>query len=415
MDEVILPFCHIENDYEFLSALWNDRIETTDSNRTKPCDDHIFNPFEHLQDIAPTNWNPSSCRYLTTDELASIGVSKGSLTITQLNIRSLKKNFEHLKSYLNTFNTSPQVIMLSETWLKEEEEKFYELPGYTFISLPRQNKIGGGVAIYISNKLSFKTRADLKTDLTDECEYIAVEVSHSKNNSIILISMYRPPNTDLAKFNLKFNRLLEIISLETRKNIIVAGDFNIDLLKYEQHQNTEQFLNCLHTNTLLPTITRPTRITEYTSTLLDNIFVNCFEHLKYSFIIYDDMSDHLPTVLHIDFDHNLVPIPRSVHKRTYKKENFSDFYNKLKSINWKHYSEICSNNSRASTYSDDTFNEFHSLFYQLFDSSFPAEIAVENTNRISKKKSQPWMTNALIKSCRKKSRLQKCIHVFLMG
>ena len=198
--------------------------------------------------------------------------------------------------------------MLSETWLKEEEEKFYELPGYTFISLPRQNKIGGGVAIYISNKLSFKTRADLKTDLTDECEYIAVEVSHSKNNSIILISMYRPPNTDLAKFNLKFNRLLEIISLETHKNIIVAGDFNIDLLKYEQHQNTEQFLNCLLTNTLLPTITRPTRITEYTSTLLDNIFVSCFEHLKNSFVIYDDMSDHLPTILYIDFDHNLVPI-----------------------------------------------------------------------------------------------------------
>lgn len=416
MDEtIILPFCHITNEYEFLSAIWNDQNETFDTNKIRLHENKTFDPFASMEDSRPMNWNPTDCRYLTTDELATSVTPQENLSIVQLNVRSLKKNFEHFKTFLHTFKSLPQIVTLSETWLKEDEDKFYNLPNYKFLSLPRENKIGGGVGIYISDQIPYKIRTDFMSDLSDVCEYIAIEITCNLTNPIILISMYRAPNSDLIKFNQKFNKLLEKISLESHKKIIVAGDLNINLLKYDQHHNTEDFFNCLLSNNLLPTITRPTRITEFTSTLLDNIFINCFENLKHSYVIYDDISDHFPVLINIDFNLELTTAFTPDNRRAYKKENFSNFFNKLKSVNWHCYSNITNSSLNNSSDPDSAFNDFHSLFYQLFDSSFPLEAATSKPNKISSKRSQPWMTYSLIKSCRKKSRLQKIYKCFPNG
>jgi hypothetical protein len=53
------------------------------------------------------------------------------------------------------------------------------------------------------------------------------------------------------------------------------GDFNIDLLKYEEHQQSDEFINALGTYSFQPYILQPTRITE---TLIDNIFFNSIDH-----------------------------------------------------------------------------------------------------------------------------------------
>jgi len=152
MDEtIILPFCHITNEYEFLSAVWNDQNETFDTNKIRLHENKTFDPFASMEDSRPMNWNPTDCRYLTTDELATSVTPQENLSIVQLNVRSLKKNFEHFKTFLHTFKSLPQIVTLSETWLKEDEDKFYNLPNYKFLSLPRENKIGGGVGIYISD------------------------------------------------------------------------------------------------------------------------------------------------------------------------------------------------------------------------------------------------------------------------
>jgi hypothetical protein len=51
---------------------------------------------------------------------------------------------------------------------------------------------------------------------------------------------------------------------------------------------------------LLHLITRPTRITEHTVTLIDNIFTNDLEQIEFSKngLIFTDISDHLP-IFHI--------------------------------------------------------------------------------------------------------------------
>ena len=52
---------------------------------------------------------------------------------------------------------------------------------------------------------------------------------------------------------------------------------------------------------LLPTITQPTRITEVTATLIDNIFTNINPSNCKTAIVFADISDHLPIILEARF------------------------------------------------------------------------------------------------------------------
>ena len=49
------------------------------------------------------------------------------------------------------------------------------------------------------------------------------------------------------------------------------GDFNIDLIKVDTHNQTKDFVHSLYTNAFYPTSSKPTRVTEHSATLLDNI------------------------------------------------------------------------------------------------------------------------------------------------
>ena len=58
-------------------------------------------------------------------------------------------------------------------------------------------------------------------------------------------------------------------------------DQNLDLLKSHIHTQTQTFLeNALNAN-LIPTITRPTRITKSLGTIFDNIYIS--NQLNYKF------------------------------------------------------------------------------------------------------------------------------------
>ena len=59
-----------------------------------------------------------------------------------------------------------------------------------------------------------------------------------------------------------------------------------------------RFTEQLFTSSHIPLITKPTRITQHTTTLIDNIFNNNIEKLESSTngIIFGDLSDHLPIV-----------------------------------------------------------------------------------------------------------------------
>ena len=50
------------------------------------------------------------------------------------------------------------------------------------------------------------------------------------------------------------------------------GDFNINLINYNYDKNTGNFFDTRFSQSFLPYITTPTRITRNTKTLIDNIY-----------------------------------------------------------------------------------------------------------------------------------------------
>ena len=84
---------------------------------------------------------------------------------------------------------------------------------------------------------------------------------------------YCHPSTDIEQVTEYIQTLLSIPTVSS-KYIFVLGDVNINLLHYDSHTPTKDFVSLLLSQHFLPYIFHPTRISDQSSTIIDNIFSN---------------------------------------------------------------------------------------------------------------------------------------------
>ena len=72
------------------------------------------------------------------------------------------------------------------------------------------------------------------------------------------------------------------------------GDFTVNLLNYDMHSHTNDFVNTMISHYLLPYFLHPTRVTDHSETIIDNIFSNNTIHESVSGNIITRISDHFP-------------------------------------------------------------------------------------------------------------------------
>ena len=82
------------------------------------------------------------------------------------------------------------------------------------------------------------------------------------------------------------------------KNVVLAGDFNINFLDFETNKNVKDFLNLMFRYNMIPLTNKPTRVTKHSVNAIDQIITNSvIGHNDFkSAIIKTDMSDHFPIV-----------------------------------------------------------------------------------------------------------------------
>ena len=98
---------------------------------------------------------------------------------------------------------------------------------------------------------------------------------------------------DLTEFNHNYlNRLSANISKE-QKSIFLLGDFNVNLLNYNEHNQKNEVLDSLACNSFIHLMLLPTRISSYYNTLIDNIFFN-FIHPDTGFSLHGGMGGSPP-------------------------------------------------------------------------------------------------------------------------
>ena len=96
----------------------------------------------------------------------------------------------------------------------------------------------------------------------------------------------------LSEFNSDYlTNLLDTLSSENR-TLVLLGDFNADLLKYDQYSNISDFLDLMYSSLLLSHIFSSTHTTASSATLIDNIFTSNYNSSFVSRNLVNSLSDH---------------------------------------------------------------------------------------------------------------------------
>ena len=185
------------------------------------------------------------------------------------------------------------MIVLTEIGARNIGTVEHLLPNYDFYyTLPREI-FYGGVGTYVSKSIgSIQTIDDLNFTKTCQCSKCAVETLYIRfdygERSYILGGMYWHPNGNIKHFI----EDLENTKIDNKCTAIFVGDINIDLIKYENSDNS-LYMSTLMSYGYLPFVTLPTRITDFSATCIDHNNSHRHEEVACG-IFYCDITDHLP-------------------------------------------------------------------------------------------------------------------------
>ena len=377
---------HMDENHDFVN-LYN----ATSKNETG--NDHLN------ESIFPNNDN--FCKYYTPDELIkTIGLENKQLSMFCINCRSINANWEALNELI--YNMSNErfhfdIIGLTEIF-KLNDGFNYSITGYhDILSNTRHDSDDGhgGVGIYINENMSFLKRDDLTIFIPHVIESLFVEVKINSEKSIIVGVIYRPntqPHADMDLFADKLSEITSKISNENKESYIM-GDFNIDLLKFQTHGKTNDFIESMISKGYLPLITKPTRITTYSATLIDHIYSNATSQNYDSGIIISDVADHFGT-FYASRKYSSKNIPTYTRTRQMKQVNISNFKQLLSSTDFNSVlSDECPNSA---------YNTFLHIYRDAYDKAFPLK-NVKTSRRYIKR--QPWITQGILNSSINKCRL----------
>ena len=305
---------------------------------------------------------------------------------------SHQKSFE---LYLEGLNHRFSVIGLSESWLSDHSVDHYSILGYRGEHRYRTSRSGGGVSLFIKESIDYIIREDL-CQMNSSIESIFIEIEKgniNKERNCIIGVIYRPPDTDVKIFNDQINDILSSIKSES-KLAYLLGDFNINLLSIDKHKDTQDFVDNMYSYSMFPCITKPTRVTSRSATLIDNVFQNdVLNDNTLSGILYTDITDHFP-VFYIDYSCVIPNKPRLIKKRIFSQTNIEAFSRSLEGHDW---SDVMNCGDPQAAYTT-----FHNSFTEIYNQCFPIR-----TFKHGYKNRKPWLTNGLKTSIKIKNRMYK--------
>ena len=350
-------------------------------------------PKLHDKDIDKNLRNVNNCKYYTVNEF-QLSNDMGNFNILHNNLNGLESKLDIFHQFLAGSSSKFDVIAITETSQKIINEDFktnISMEGYLNFSTP-SNSNKGGTAIYVKNTFDVIERLDLNVT-HDQFESVWIEIKNKKSKNIICGSIYRHPHDNLQKFD-NFLEYMEMtlnkISNE-QKDTYICGDFNSDLLKLDRVSNYKKFYEQMCSYGLLPQIIQPTRTTDNSATIVDNIFTNNMNNNKISGNIITDFSDHYTQFVSV-FREKIDYKSINIYKRDFSifsEESFRDdvsiqnFNNQFQDIN-------------------DKFNDFYSKLEACVERHAPLKKLSPKQVKLENK---PWVTADIQKMIRIRNKL----------
>ena len=311
-----------------------------------------------------------------------------------LNIQSLNAKINQLRIYceqLKMANCKVDAICIQETWLKEGAcDSHLQIEGYTLISKPCQLTSHSGLAIYLSNELEYtEISTDISQSRTWENQFIQIKISNNKN--LTLGNIYRPPRDVIENYQNFMNEFDSIVQT-LRGELLIAGDFNIDLLKFNEKLIINEFLELILSSSLIPKITFPTRFSRNSGTLIDNFLCRVSDHFSQttSGIILYKLSDHKPYFITLDY----LKISNSNKNRVKVTNRSPQNYENIRQdlLNENILTKLDINPDACPSQNYTLLNE---ILQTAIDKHMPTRYAKYNKY---KHKKSPWITFGILRS-----------------
>ena len=259
--------------------------------------EQLFNPFDSI-----------TCQYYDENEFISANKNGDVfLNMFSMNIRSLPKHGGELVNFIGCMETKFDVIILTEIGARNLSVVLNLFPNYSFHCVRPHNNNYGGIGIYTHDSLlNVVLRDDVmltKSCNCSKCEFESLFIEFMYNGlSFTVGGIYRHPSGNITHFVSSLETILT--KLDDRKNVILAGDMNIDLVKHT-NGNVISYMSTMMSYRYLPYVTLPTRITQFSTTCIDHIFVKkSYKEKVISTLcgmFYCDISDHLPCFISLQY------------------------------------------------------------------------------------------------------------------
>lgn len=338
-------------------------------------------------------------------------------TLLSLNCQSLHAKFNILKIYLDYLALSNcyfSVICLQETWLSElHDTSLLALDGYNLVTGLASCSIHGGVCIYVRDQLKYRI-LDIPNN-SNIWDGLFLEITeadnfhnhnHCNTNKITLGNIYRPPRDNIENYRTFIEDLNVIFNKfqQTRREVLIVGDFNIDLLKLNDKPIIHEYFENMISNGYIPKITFPTRITNQSSTLIDNALLKLTNNYldTTAGILTHRFSDHQPYFITLDYMKFKTTPNRRVKIFPNKKQSIDNFKNYISSADIIQKLDV-----NVNCDPNHNYGIINNYITQAIAKTLPVKIVRYDRRR---HKGSKWITTAILNSIKYRDRLYKTLH-----
>ena len=281
-----------------------------------------------------------------------------------LNIQSLPAKYNEFSEHVNTLcmnNCGPDIICLQETWRIQDSSHFI-LREYSELHVKsRFNKQGGGVGLFFKKQVKFKILPEKSVFVDQILETLVAEFFLPSGKKAVVASIYRPgSNHPTLSQTEQFSQSMELLAnlLNDLSSIydemFIFGDLNIDVLKYNNCKSASEYVDLLFSFGLLQTVSKPTRCTFNTATLIDHSIILPKKNTVENILLVNKISDHFPVLLFLH-SNSRTKVEKEFSSRNLTDDNVNKFKVALRDFNWNFVTE---NNDAQLAFSDFS-NTFH--------------------------------------------------------
>ena len=186
------------------------------------------------------------------------------LRVGHLNINHCINKTTEISSILTNSGKNFHIFGFSESRLSTAiSDSDISFPGYNIIRRDPIQSRETGLLLYIHQSIRFLRIMSLEQQ---NVETVWVEIQVKYYKPFLICFLYRNPAERIDWID-RFNSMMDH-AYDQSKDIIILGDFNIDLLK-----DNNQWTRTFQSFGLTQLIQSPTRITNISETLIDHLYV----------------------------------------------------------------------------------------------------------------------------------------------